>query len=273
MAKAKERRTVEDLVRALKSLSAHFSEDVFVVVGSQAGLVGWDSTPNEMRATPEIDVYLARVKSWEARHPGDLADFEIAGLFGQGSAFDQKYGFHIDGVSPETAALPAEWQTRAVYREIKHEGREIMAIAPCIEDLAISKMRRLAEKDREWVEACNRTRGLDIDLLKAGLASAPYEPAERDRTLSYLASLPSNPPKPIELIAPPPHPAGTHQAFWSKSGTEVRIRAYDEETGLFIAKDNPLGPAYLSASASAYYLDNKLVSEATWRARTEGGMK
>ncbi len=54
------RRTMADVEKALKALSSYFKEDFFVLVGSQASLISWNSTPDEMRNTPEIDVYLQR---------------------------------------------------------------------------------------------------------------------------------------------------------------------------------------------------------------------
>lgn len=268
-----ERRTVADLDRALASLASFFGEDVFVVVGSQGVLVGWDSTPDEMRNTPEIDIYLARAALWQARHPEmESSDFEIEGLFGRGSPFANKNGFHIDGVSPETATLPTGWQRRVVHREIKIDGRRIVAIAPCVEDLAISKMRRLEEKDRSWIEACNSSRGLDRAMIFDGLKTAPFDEWQRARAIAYVASLPENRPAVAERIAPPEYPVETHAPFWSKSGLEVVIRAFDPETGLFIHRDNPLGPAVRTPSAEGYWYQGQSVSESKWRElRSRGG--
>lgn len=46
-----EYRTLEDLERAVRSVSTHFNEDVVVVIGSQAALVGFPWTPAENAST------------------------------------------------------------------------------------------------------------------------------------------------------------------------------------------------------------------------------
>lgn len=57
-----ERRTIEDLDRAIRSMASHFKDDAVIVIGSQAALVGWPSTPDAMRNTPEVDMYIAHVR-------------------------------------------------------------------------------------------------------------------------------------------------------------------------------------------------------------------
>lgn len=148
-------------------MASHFKDDAVIVIGSQAALVGWPSTPDAMRNTPEVDMYIAHVRQWEKansglnghgefdeHHVGEMAHDEVSGFFGEGTRFHQTYGFYIDGVSPRTAPLPDGWEKRAVFREVKNGDATITAIAPCVEDLAVSKLRRHAEKDINWIEAC-----------------------------------------------------------------------------------------------------------------------
>lgn len=268
--KKTERRTVEDLDRALKSLATHFGEDAFVIIGSQAALVDWPSTPDEMRNTPEIDIYLAREKSWAERNAPALPDFEIEGLFGQRSPFHQKYGFFIDGVSPDTAPLPDGWETRAVFREILHEGKTITAIAPCIEDLVVSKLKRLETKDREFIEGCIRTRGLDLERVRDGLFRAPFDVHHRERALRYLSGLPAKKPMQFDPIEPPEHPQdGSHKPFWKNGGLQVFIRELDEQSGLYIRNSNPLGPAFKSRSAESYFMHGEKMSKSRWEEHPE----
>lgn len=263
--KKAERRTIEDLDRALRSLATHFKEDVFVVVGSQAALVGWPSTPDAMRNTPEIDIYLARVTWWEQQNPGQLADFEIEGLFGQGSAFHTQYGFYIDGVSPTTAPLPEGWQLRAVFREVSHNGNLITAVAPCLEDLVVSKLRRLDPKDEEYVEACISSRGLNLDVVRERIQTAPFNEHERLRALCYVDTLRSRKPLQYEPIEAPDFPQdGSHKAIWAKDGLHVFIRELDERSGLYAKPSNPLGPAFKSNSAEAYFVHGRKMSKQQW---------
>lgn len=260
-----ERRTVEDLDRALRSLATHFKEDAFVVIGSQAALVGWPSTPDGMRITPEIDIYLARMAWWNRQHPDIQADDEIDGLFGRASAFHARYGFYIDGVSPNTAPLPKGWQDRAVFREVAHGDIVITAVAPCIEDLIVSKLRRLDPKDERYVEACIASRGLDLELVKEGIASAPYNEHERQRALSYVDTLTSKKPMRFDPVTAPDFPQdGSHKAIWAKDGLHVFIREFDERSGHYLKPGNPLGPAFRSNSAEAYFVHGRKMSKAQW---------
>lgn len=265
------RRTTGDLDRALGKLADYFGEDAFVVVGSQAVLVDWPSPPDEMRDTPEIDIYLARVEWLQKQNPDFFPDHEIAFAFGAlETHFYRTHGFYIDGVSPETAPLPPDWKDRAVYREVPHGTMTLTAIAPCVEDLVVSKLRRLETKDKDFIEACNRTRGLDLHQVRNGLAAAPFSPEERERAIRYLNGLPFKKPMQYERVAPPPYPEdGTHRAFWRRQGLEVFIRELDPKSGLFVKINNPLGPAFKSSSAEAYYLDGKRIPKSSWEiART-----
>jgi hypothetical protein len=252
------RRTLGDVEKAMKTLSSYFKEDFFVLIGSQAGLISYPSAPDAMRNTPEVDVYMASVTAWERENPGREADFEIAGNFGQGSYFHQSFGFYIDGVSPNTAALPEDWRRRAVYHEFKYEERQITVVSPVLEDLVVSKMRRLAEKDREFIVACYETRGLDKDMVLAGLMTAPFLEEERERAATWFKSIEGKQFRAARHVDVPDYPAnGTHCAFWNKSGYQVTIREYDQRSGLFYKVSNPLGPAIKTVSAEAYYLGGR----------------
>ena len=110
-------RTVADLVEAGKAIARQFQSDKVFIVGSQSILLSWPDAPAIMRTSGEIDVYPGNAKLWEvtrkALDPDDdpEASEEIAALFGEGSAFHRKHGFHIDGVDENTARLPRDWTT------------------------------------------------------------------------------------------------------------------------------------------------------------------
>ena len=82
--KARSERTVEDLERAVRSLTRHFKTDTVIVVGSQAILLTWPDAPSAMRMSSEIDAYPQNNRAWERTHPDREALEEIFGLFGAG---------------------------------------------------------------------------------------------------------------------------------------------------------------------------------------------
>jgi hypothetical protein len=154
--KARDARTIDDLGRAVRSLTRHFKTDTVVIVGSQAILLTWPEAPLLMRTSHEIDAYPANNRDWEAQHPGTEASEEINALFGYGSAFHSQFGFYIDGVDEETAKLPPGWRDRSQFREWEDGGIKIKAIAPSINDLIVSKLHRLIDKDQEYIRACHQ---------------------------------------------------------------------------------------------------------------------
>lgn len=268
-----ERRTVEDLERSIRSISRHFKEDVVIVIGSQAALVGLPWTPDGMRDTLEIDIYLARVKQWEAANPEELeASEEIAGLFGRDSNFHKTFGFFIDGVGVNTAKLPAGWKERTVFREVKSAAITVTAIAPCIEDLIVSKLAAFRDKDKNYIRSCHEAFPLDVALIKQRIAMTKEFPSDlASEVFQFLEKLPAASPKPKPKISfdIPPHPKGTHKPFFASSGLVVFIRRYDPETGHYYKLDNPLGPAMLSDATEVYAIDGKKMPKHVWEAHPD----
>jgi hypothetical protein len=277
-----ERRTLADLDQAIRSMATYFEDDAFIVVGSQAALVGWSSTPDAMRDTPEIDIYAAHIKQWEEKRSdelgydpdrvGELAHDHVFGLFGEDTPFHHRYGFFIDGVNPNTAPLPSGWEKRAVFREVKNGDATVLAIAPCVEDLVVSKLRRLADKDKRWIDGCIASRGLDLQRVSDGIRSAPgFNDAEKDHALRYVASLTSRKPYRADpAVEAPPFPSdGSYHAFWSDNGLAVFIREYDEASGKYYKLGNPLGPAARTASSETYAMHGVKMSREKWEQHPE----
>jgi hypothetical protein len=61
--------------------------------------------------------------------------------------FHDTYGFHADGVSPETAVMPPDWQDRQTL----HYLGKLTAICPELHDLAVSKCVAGRDKDADYV--------------------------------------------------------------------------------------------------------------------------
>ena len=187
-------RTKEDLERAVRALAREFKTDTVFIIGSQAILLSWPDAPEAMRGSPEIDAYPENAKLWEieARKGADLsleASEHIHGLFGEGSLFHSTHGFYIDGVDEGTARLPEGWHNRAMVRSFNVDGRVVKAIAPSPDDLIVSKLARLDDKDKDFVEAYHRARPLDIELIEKRIAETALDPALAKKAIAYVRSL------------------------------------------------------------------------------------
>lgn len=100
----------------------------------------------------ELDLY-------PALHP-EKADL-IDGAIGALSSFHETFGYHADGVGPETAVMPADWESRS---QLYYVG-DVTAICPEIHDLAVSKCVARREKDADFVRALLRHGMIEIDTL------------------------------------------------------------------------------------------------------------
>jgi len=139
----------EHILRASSSITG---ETIFIVLGSQAILAQFPDAPDEMLISQELDIY--------PKFRPDLADL-IDGSIGEHSTFHSTFGYHADGVGPETAKLPFDWERRA----INFEGQFFQAICPEIHDLACSKIIAGREKDMNWCRAAVKAGMLDIDTV------------------------------------------------------------------------------------------------------------
>jgi len=132
------RRELEHIIRAAGAVAA---VDAVAVVGSQAILASHPDAPDELLASREADVYPI-----EKPHLADLID----GAIGEGSPFEEEFGYYAHGVGPETAVLPPGWAARTV--EICNENtRGVRGVCLHAVDLAISKLAAGRDKDIEFV--------------------------------------------------------------------------------------------------------------------------
>jgi Nucleotidyltransferase of unknown function (DUF6036) len=72
--------------------------------------------------------------------------------------------------------LPADWQTRALVRRVEVENRVVTAVAPCPEDIVVSKLARLDKKDRTFIEAFDAVRPLDAEVIEKRYGRARWIP-------------------------------------------------------------------------------------------------
>jgi len=188
-------RTLEDLERTVRAIATEFKSDKIFIIGSQSILLAWPNAPPLMRTSPEIDVYPGNAKDWEAqerrKHPNETpeASEHIDALFGMGSLFHRTHGFYIDGVDENTARLPTGWQNRAIIRKIDVAGRVVSVIAPCPEDVIVSKLARLDDKDKVFIETYHSARPLDLSVIEERIHLSNFEPAIAERARAYVRDL------------------------------------------------------------------------------------
>jgi hypothetical protein len=141
-----------ELAHVLRASSAIANETSFVLIGSQAILLLVDEPPPDLLRSTEIDLYpsLCPEKS-------DLID----GAIGAHSTFHDTFGYHADGVGPESASLPKDWMDRAV---LSYVG-EITAICPDLHDLAASKCAAGRPKDADYVRVLLKHQLVRLDTL------------------------------------------------------------------------------------------------------------
>jgi hypothetical protein len=148
------RSEVEHVLRAAAAIT---QEQSFVVVGSQAILFQFPHAPAELVASRELDLYPALSPA-----KADLID----GAIGAMSSFDETFGYHADGVGPETAVMPPDWQTRA---QLFYVG-DVTAICPEIHDLAVSKCVAARSKDADFVRGLFRHGMIALDVVLQRIA-------------------------------------------------------------------------------------------------------
>jgi hypothetical protein len=70
--------------------------------------------------------------------------------------------------------------------------RTVTAIAPCPDDLIVSKLARLDDKDRAFIEAYYAERPLDLPLMEERIGLSRFETPVAQRALTYIRTLAQN---------------------------------------------------------------------------------
>lgn len=153
---------LEHIIRAAADLTGR---DEFIIIGSQAILGQYPNAPAELKVSQEADLY--PTDATDREHIADLID----GNLGAGSRFATTHRIWADGVGPDTATLPARWESRLVL--IRNANTRNTA-GWCLEahDIAIAKYRAGREKDLRYL----------ADLWKAGYVNGPTLRERLDQT-------------------------------------------------------------------------------------------
>lgn len=161
-----QRHELEHIIRASAGITGR---NRFIIVGSQAVLGQFPDAPAELLVSREADIYCPEDPS-----STDLID----GTIGELSPFEQSFRYYAHGVGPETAVVPAGWESRLVAVHSEFTGG---ATAFCLEvhDLAISKLVAGREKDFLFVAALFRHGMVQLPVLAERLAATELHPERR----------------------------------------------------------------------------------------------
>ncbi|HVC70846.1 MAG TPA: DUF6036 family nucleotidyltransferase [Acidimicrobiales bacterium] len=150
----------EDLAHILRSAAQIAGDNDILIIGSQAilGSFSEDELPDETYMSIEADV------AFFDDPGGDKSDM-VDGAIGEGSLFQTTHGIYGQGVSVETAVLPAGWRARLVPF-VRPDALPSRAL--CLEphDLVISKLVAGREKDFIFTGALLRAGRVSADLLR-----------------------------------------------------------------------------------------------------------
>jgi hypothetical protein len=76
-----------------------------------------------------------------------------------------------------------------VVRRFDVGGRIVTAVAPCPEDLIVSKLARLDDKDKSFIEAYHSARPLDPRVIEERMSLSDFEALVADRARAYIRDL------------------------------------------------------------------------------------
>ncbi len=165
---------IENFHHVIRAAAAITNETAFVVGGGQAILARFPNAPAALLRSQELDIY-------PKFRPG-LSDL-IEGSLGADSAFHGAFGYHADGVGPETARLPPDRENRAPRVQAPTTGMAT-AICPEANDLVASKLialwRQQPGMDPWLCETWERLLAGPVDAMRA-VVMADTREAERLR--------------------------------------------------------------------------------------------
>ena len=150
----------EQLYALLVQARTQVHHTEFVIVGSLAILGSVGKPPSTMVMSIDVDTYLKN----DPQRTGELVE-----ALGQGSAFEDEFGYYLDPVSPNLPSFPEGWQDRLVLLDFG----DIQAFFVDANDVAVSKYMRGEERDLRWLRAGLKDKLLNMDIIERRIASAP----------------------------------------------------------------------------------------------------
>jgi hypothetical protein len=162
----------EDLEHLIRAAGAISGSRRILVIGSQA-ILGQFPHDAPAAATLSMEADLLPMDS------PDKADL-LTGSIGELSPFHDTFGYFGDGVSMDTARLPAGWQDRLVAIDNANTNG-YLGLCLEVHDLLISKYFAGREKDYEFCAAVVAAGLVDHELLRRRLSATEVEPGDQKR--------------------------------------------------------------------------------------------
>ncbi|MEQ1914358.1 MAG: hypothetical protein HOP24_01725 [Sideroxydans sp.] len=147
----------------------------YVIIGSLSILGVTAAPPDSMTGSIDVDLY-------PKNDPGRT--FEIAAALGLGSAFEQRFGYYADAVSPMLPTLPEGWEARLINVAFDN-GVTAWFLDP--NDAAISKYVRSEPRDRTWIRAGLLARFISLPTVEYRLRETIMESEESALTKKAIA--------------------------------------------------------------------------------------
>jgi hypothetical protein len=167
------RSELEHIIRAAAAITNEYE---LVVIGSQSILGEVPNPPEPLVESMEADIY-------PLQHP-ELADL-IDGAIGEASPFHERFGYYAQGVGPDTAVLPTNWQHRLV--RLQNQNTDLK-VGWCLElhDLAVSKLAAGRDKDWPFVSTMLQHGLIHPQTLQDRLIHTPLSDAQRQRLAKWI---------------------------------------------------------------------------------------
>jgi hypothetical protein len=73
------------------------------------------------------------------------------------------------------------------------DGRRVLAVAPCPEDVIVSKLARLSDKDEDFIEAYHAARPLDLELIVERTNATDLALEMQQRAINFITRLARQP--------------------------------------------------------------------------------
>lgn len=152
--------TLDEIERLLREARQRVGHTDYVIVGSLAVLGVITDPPDSMVMSVDVDLYIKA-------DPGRTGELKFS--LGQGSEFEEEWGYYLDPVSPQLPSFPEGWNERL----IRHDFGDVSAHFVSPNDIAVSKYIRGEPRDLRWLKVGLRIGLLDLDVIERMVGSAP----------------------------------------------------------------------------------------------------
>jgi hypothetical protein len=175
--------TREQLAHVLRAVSRLTGDRDVLVIGSQSILGSYPESQLPPEATGSMEVDTAFFSDPEETK-SDIVDVNIGEL----SDFHNEFGYYPQGVSIETAVLPAGWRDRLViYETDSTESARGLCLEP--HDCVLAKLVRFDEKDQQFGAALVNAGLIDLNILDERVGTLPAHPKAIERIRIWIEAM------------------------------------------------------------------------------------